>query len=174
MDYPKTHNPMRDLILSVLFAVTAILVVCVIVAFGKGAEPQFVVENKTTPTFQVVNKATPTCFNCTNSCCGDDCTCFGGQYYCADGKCPIDLTKPAPVGYQWQRRQGEDWKLVKLEAAPVVAAQQPFQGLVYNPTHTCPQCGYTSPAGTGTWIVQGYTAGGHIHACPRCGTRWYH
>jgi hypothetical protein len=39
---------------------------------------------------------------------------------------PTDPNDDAPPGYQWQRRQGEDWKLVKVAAAPVVAAPRPF------------------------------------------------
>jgi hypothetical protein len=45
----------------------------------------------------------------------------------------------------------------------------------YNPTHTCPHCGYTSPAGQGTWIVRGHNPDGtHNHTCPQCGTSWRH
>jgi len=97
------------------------------------------------------------CFNCTQSCCGDNCKCFGGQYYCADGKCPIAQQK---------------------SVVPVVTTPQPFrnQGLWgYNSNHTCPNCHYTSPPRTGTWVVSGSGPNGtHTHTCPRCGTSWYH
>jgi hypothetical protein len=60
-------------------------------------------------------------------------------------------------------------------AAQGVPSQQSFPGLVHNPSHTCPNCNYTSPAGQGTWVVRGQLPNGeHIHSCPQCGTGWRH
>ena len=59
-----------------------------------------------------------------------------------------------------------------------VRAPDPFRGQpgkVYNASHTCPRCGYTSPSGSGTWIKRGTNADGtHNHQCPKCGAAWYH
>ncbi len=63
------------------------------------------------------------------------------------------------------------------KVAPEVAPPKgnTFQSGGYNPSHTCPTCGYTSPAGTGTWIIRGYNANGtHRHQCPIDGTVWSH
>jgi predicted RNA-binding Zn-ribbon protein involved in translation (DUF1610 family) len=60
--------------------------------------------------------------------------------------------------------------------APGVAARQPFRGAAgYHAGHACPNCGYQSPQGTGTWIVRAHNPDGtHAHACPACGTAWVH
>ena len=61
---------------------------------------------------------------------------------------------------------------------PGVTAPPSFRGagMQYNPSHTCPSCGYTSPAGQGTWVKRGTgpVPGSHVHQCPQCGTAWYH
>jgi len=45
----------------------------------------------------------------------------------------------------------------------------------YHAGHDCPRCGYTSPAGTGTWVVAGVNPDGtHTHRCPNCGATWRH
>lgn len=65
--------------------------------------------------------------------CGDDCKCKKGD---CPAKCPVepvvapkkdakpkaDPAQPAPVGYQWQKWPGEDWKLVPV----AVTAGQPY------------------------------------------------
>lgn len=60
--------------------------------------------------------------------CGDDCKCKKDD---CPAKCPVepvvapkkaDPTKTPPVGYQWQKWPGEDWKLVPVAASP----QQPY------------------------------------------------
>jgi hypothetical protein len=58
---------------------------------------------------------------------------------------------------------------------PVAPAPAP-RGPQYNPTHSCPRCGYTSPDGQGTWVKRGPgpVPGSHVHACPRDGTTWWH
>lgn len=55
-------------------------------------------------------------------------------------------------------------------AAPGVAAPQPFRGLAYNPTHTCPSCGRAQYIISGSGPVPGT----HTHTCASCGTSWYH
>jgi hypothetical protein len=62
-----------------------------------------------------------------------------------------------------------------LRPAAGGAAAQPFRKGSYNPTHTCPACGYTSPAGGATWVKRGDNPDGtHNHQCPKCGTSWRH
>jgi hypothetical protein len=52
---------------------------------------------------------------------------------------------------------------------------RPPAGVPHHAGHDCPNCGYTSPAGQGTWLVRGYAADGeHVHQCPRCGQSWKH
>jgi predicted RNA-binding Zn-ribbon protein involved in translation (DUF1610 family) len=64
---------------------------------------------------------------------------------------------------------------LNLPAAGVPARQTFRSAPQYNPSHTCPGCGYTSPANQGTWIVRGFNADGtHTHQCPQCGTSWRH
>lgn len=105
---------------------------------------QFTVTNRCPPAFAVTNNVP----------------------HCADGKCP--------VGYQWQRWPGEDWKLVKVEAtAPGVVVGQPFHRPVvgggYHAGHACPNCGAAQ------FAVSGFNRDGtHNHVCPRCGTSWRH
>ena len=126
-----------------------------------GSEPPaFVVTNRVPP-FVVVNKVGPK---------------PAGPTLNAEGV-PAD---PAPPGHRCHSWPGENWKLVKVAAAPGVAAPQTFRtqpargGPVRHEGHDCPQCGYQSPAGAGTWVIRGYTPGGHLHSCPQCSASWVH
>jgi hypothetical protein len=83
---------------------------------------------------------------------------------------PVD---PAPPGREWQRWPGENWKLVKVTAAPGVAAPQPFRGtadLGKRPgLHHCPVCGVECTVQTG----DGPARNSHYHECPGH-ARWWH
>jgi ribosomal protein S27AE len=58
---------------------------------------------------------------------------------------------------------------------PAGGPAAPFRDGSYNPSHTCPNCGYTSPAGGATWVKRGDNPDGtHNHQCPKCGTSWRH
>lgn len=62
-----------------------------------------------------------------------------------------------------------------LPPGPGVPAARPFRDGDCHPTHTCPRCRHTSPAGSGTWVVRGVNPdGSHVHTCPVCGTSWRH
>lgn len=75
------------------------------------------------------SEAKPACFSCSS--CGDACRCFGGQYYCAEGKCSAEkplkpgqsFTTRAPVGHTHTCANGHTWD----HSA--------------NATHTCQFCG---------------------------------
>jgi len=114
-----------------------------------GSEPPaFVVTNRVPP-FVVVNKVGPK---------------PAGPRLTADG-IPAD---PAPPGREWQRRPGEDWKLVKVAAAPGVAAPQTFRGSDYHPPHDCPVCGRAQ------YVISGFNPDGtHNHTCS-AGHTWRH
>lgn len=85
------------------------------------AAQQFVVTNKVPAKFEVTNKCAPVpCFNCTS--CGNSCSCFGGGYYCADGKCPVQPAAPASgvITYREEYRvvNGRLYRLLVPTSAP--------------------------------------------------------
>lgn len=85
----------------------------------------------------------------------------------------------APVGYEWKRYPGEPWNLFPVAAAataaPGVAAPSTFRTGGFHADHRCPNCGFQSPAGSGTWVVRGSNPDGtHNHVCPACGSSWRH
>lgn len=121
-----------------------ILALLLLSGAATAAPPTFTVENKIAPSIVVTNKIPATLKTTCGCATTGKCTCWEGQCACAACR----------------------------EVKPAKAT--PSSGLRYNASHTCPNCGRTSPAGTGSWIVRGYTTGGHIHQCPDCGTRWFH
>ncbi len=88
----------------------------------------------------------------------------------------FDINGPTPEGYEKVSIDGGPWHFRKIESkkpAPEVAV--PKGANFRHAGHDCPSCGYTSPAGTGTWIVRGFNAdGSHSHTCPKCGQSWNH
>ncbi len=89
-----------------------------------GDPPQYAVTNKCQP---VATKAP--CPNC--STCGTNCPCFGGGYYCVEGKCPVQLSYS-----------------VTNKVAPAVSPLSPKKsdaGVVVTPQRPFPQVG-TTPA----------------------------
>lgn len=95
-----------------------VFALCVLFLFGgtasaqprEFAQPVFVVYSGPAPTFAAPRFVQPAgnCFNCTTCV---NCPCFGGGYYCADGKCPVTF----PVNF-----------------APTTAAAKKFKD--------CPEC----------------------------------
>lgn len=67
-----------------------LLSIAVSLALAAAASAQYRAADRTTATYTAVNK----CTNCTV--CNDGCKCFGGTYYCADGKCPVEWGHVTP------------------------------------------------------------------------------
>jgi len=89
----------------------------------------------------------------------------------ADGPAPAPRREPAGGVILTPSPAGGPAGRSFRQPDPAAAAGLP----AYHAGHDCPKCGYTSPAGSGTWVVAGVNADGtHTHRCPRCGASWRH
>ncbi len=144
-----------DLPVGIVMFILVFLMVFGIAHLASGAEPQFVVTNKTTPTFTVENKTKP-------------------PTPAPDAKkSPCEFCAKLPNGCNCGNCGCDSFHGKKAGAA--TPSGTTFQSGQRHMGHNCPSCGYQSPAGQGTWIVRGSNRDGtHAHQCPKCSTTWSH